>query len=133
MVDGLKRLNRKLSRLPAATRKRLQADINLRAREINVAQRAFVPIDDGILRGSIKNQEIGGDRIGNVITAGGSETTRPVRDGASVTFDYALAQEFGTQEHPPSPFFYGPYRAVRSRIRSSITRGLKRAIRDSVR
>lgn len=54
------------------------------------------------------------------VEAGGDLTTKEVRAGSGVAYDYALAQEFGTQRMPAQPFFYSTYRAEQAGIRERI-------------
>ena len=42
---------------------------------------------------------------------------------------HAKFQEFGTVNHPPTPFFFTSYRKLRRRIRGRITRAINKAIR----
>jgi HK97 gp10 family phage protein len=130
MVQGLSSLRRKLRNLPVETRRRLQADLNVIGRELNVEQRGRAPVEDGDLKSTIRTDELGGDRIGVAIRAGGQATTKPVRNGADVTYDYAMAQEFGTEDMAPNPFFYGPYRLARRKIKRRATAAIKKAARS---
>jgi hypothetical protein len=54
-----------------------------------------------------------------------------VRNGVTAKYDYALAQEFGTKEHPANPFFYPTWRLLRKRARSRINRAMKKAIEET--
>jgi HK97 gp10 family phage protein len=62
------------------------------------------------------------------VEAGGALTTKEVRAGSGVTFDYALAQEFGTERQPAYPFFYATYRVRRDDVRAEIERAVADAI-----
>lgn len=66
------------------------------------------------------------------VTAGGEKTQRAVRKGVGATYDYAMAQEFGTQHHRAQPFFWPTYRLLKSRIRSGIARRMKAGIEKVV-
>jgi len=100
----------------------------MNAAELVADQKSFVPVDDGDLRDSIGRSPLSSGRIGQVVFAGGPTTTRPVRSGVSVTYDYALAQEFGRFGQHPNPFFYPAYRFKKRRFKSRITREVKKAI-----
>jgi HK97 gp10 family phage protein len=60
-----------------------------------------------------------------LVRAGGPKTTRG-------GYDYALANEFGTQKMPAQPFFWPTYRAEKKRIRRDIMRGIKAALGKQV-
>lgn len=63
------------------------------------------------------------------IKAGGRLTTKAVRKGAAATYDYALAQEFGTEKMSANPFFYPVWRLKRRRARGQVTRAIKRVVK----
>lgn len=63
-----------------------------------------------------------------VVRAGGPLTTRPVRNGASATYDYALANEFGTEDQAARPWFYPTYRLLKKQLRTAIAKRAKEAI-----
>ena len=80
-------------------------------------------------------------RCAVLVRAGGALTTRSgagdqgfVREfaravrGKDANYDYALAQEFGTQHIPAQPFFWPTYRARKRRIRRAIKDSAKAAI-----
>lgn len=140
-VQGLRRLNRKLAAMPVEARKAIGEAIDKGANEIIALQKSAAPVDDGALQASIRKRRggrgIAGDLKGEAglsvtITAGGAATTRPVREGASATYDYALAQEFGTQKMPANPFFFPAYRLLKKRVKGRITRATTKAARAAV-
>lgn len=55
-----------------------------------------------------------------LVQAGGELTTKEVRHGSGVEYDYALGFEFGTSHQPARPFFYSTYRGRRDEIQSAI-------------
>ncbi|MEM6617453.1 MAG: hypothetical protein AAF619_13080 [Pseudomonadota bacterium] len=130
MVQGLQSLKRKLRDLPKKTRMVLEADLSVIGREVNVEQRARAPKDEQVLTSTIRTEAIGGDRIGVNIRAGGDATTRPVRNGADASYDYAMAQEHGTEDMAPMPFFYGPIRTKKRQIKRRVTQAVKKAARS---
>lgn len=132
MVKGLSSLKRKFKRMPKTVRKRLQATLEQNADELMTAQRALVPKDEGDLEASIRKENPPG-RVAVDVRAGGPTTTKPVRSGVSATYDYALGQEFGTQDQPANPFFYPPYRLKKGRFKSRLTRATKKAIKEGVK
>lgn len=50
------------------------------------------------------------------------------RGNAGVSYDYALAAEFGTEKQPAQPFFWPTYRARRDEIRQQIEEALAKAL-----
>lgn len=135
-IDGARRLARKLAAMPKQARGEISAAIAKSADEVVALQKAAVPIDDGTLRNSIRwgwggagiARQLKGDAgLAATITAGGAATTRPVRQGADASYDYALAQEFGTRKMAANPFFFPAYRLVRKRVRSRISRATNSA------
>lgn len=69
------------------------------------------------------------DRPGRVrITAGGDLTTKEVRGGSGVAYDYTRAEEFGTVDTDAVPFFYNTYRARKRGIKQRVTAGLRKTI-----
>lgn len=134
-ILNLERLRRRLERIPEAVRKRAKADLMLGGREINMLQRSLAPKDDGVLAGTIRTEPLPDPEIGVEIKAGGPETTKPVRNSAKGTapdYDYALAQEHGTENMPANPFFYPAIRVKKKQVLRNVRRGVKRALRDAV-
>lgn len=111
----LRRILKKLERLGKEPRAKIRKAIDTSAEELVAAQKSVVPVDDGDLRDSIRIED-GNHDLRVVVTAGGEATTRPVRNGVDASYDYAFAQEFGTSDQTPNPFFYGPYRLMKRRI-----------------
>ena len=115
---SLKRWERRLLRLPAAVRKAASDQALKEAVGLATAIQYAAEADEGDLKASVRVETANGARF--LVKAGGEKTTRPVRDGASATYDYALANEFGTEKMPAQPFFYPPYRVRRAKIRKNI-------------
>ncbi|MEO4000315.1 HK97-gp10 family putative phage morphogenesis protein [Mesorhizobium sp. CAU 1732] len=133
-ILNMERLKRKLARIPDAVKRRAQADLLLAGREINMLQRSLAPKDDGVLAGTIRTEALTDGTVGVEIKAGGAATTKAVRNsekGNSPNYDYALAQEFGTKDMSPNPFFYPGYRARRKKALANVRRGWKRAMKDA--
>lgn len=135
-VQGAKALARKLARMPDVARKDISDAIAKGATEIVTFQKAAVPVQSGRLRDSIGWQwggrglfgQLRGDaRLSAVIMAGGATTTKEVRSGSGVDYDYALGQEFGTADTSAQPFFFPGYRLGKRRARSRITRAANKA------
>lgn len=137
-VQGARRLARKIAAMPAAARVEISAALEASANELVALQRAAAPRDEGDLVASVDWNwggrgiagELRGDaRLSAVITAGGPLTTKPVRNGVDVEYDYALGQEFGTQDMPANPFFFPAYRLIKRRVRARISRAIRKAAR----
>ncbi|KAB2706479.1 hypothetical protein F9L03_02075 [Brucella lupini] len=122
---------RRMLRLPEKVRKDTNRAIEQNADEWVRVSRSMAPVDpkDGIhLKPSIRHYET--ETGGQVVRAGGEATTRPVKDGQSATYDYALAQEFGTQEMAANPFFWPAYRLFKKKFASRRSRAMNKAIKD---
>lgn len=66
------------------------------------------------------------------VKAGGELTTKEVRKGSGVRYDYANANEFGTREMNAQPFFWPTYRLMKRRVRSAINRKMRKGIEKVV-
>lgn len=127
-ITGLRNIERRLARIPKAARAAVKPALDKSADELVAAQRSLAPLDDGTLKASIKWHESG--ELTRTVRAGGPTTTRPVRSGTSATYDYALAQEFGTTKMSANPFFWPGYRLLRKRIRNRIKRAISKAVKE---
>lgn len=134
-ILNLERLRRRLERIPDAIRKRAKADLMQGGREINMLQRSLAPKDDGVLVSTIRTEQLPDPEIGVVIRAGGPATTKPVRKsekGNAPQYDYALGQEFGTENMEATPFFYPALNVKKKQVKRNVRRGVKRALKDAV-
>lgn len=130
--NGLRDLQKRLERIPAAIKRAAQSALDQGAEEIVQTQKRLAPHDDGTLQDSIKWTQDG--ELGRRITAGGPTTTRKVRSsekGNAPDYDYALAVEFGTQNMSPQPFFWPGYRVAKKRAVSRVKRAVSKAIKDT--
>ena len=125
-------LRRKFERMPRAVKKRAQADIMLAGREINVLQRALAPVDSRALEASIRTEPYNEPYVGAFVRAGGPTTTKAARAGQG-SYDYALAQELGTIDVDPTPFFYTAVRAKRPATKRRIRAGIRKGIKEAAR
>ena len=81
------------------------------------------PIRDAARRGKSGNlaasvhKEAGKDNLSWVVAAGGTLTTKEIRKGSYVDYDYALGEEFGNSHAPGRPFFWPTIRARLGRLR----------------
>src|SRR5690606_25076602 len=105
--------------------------------------KSLVPVDSGALRDSIGwtwgDAPKGSITLGRVkATKEGDEVitiyagTRNKNLGDKDAF-YVRFVEFGTQNMAPHPFFYPSYRALRRRVKSRVTREMKKAIREGAK
>ncbi|SMQ65874.1 phage protein, HK97 gp10 family [Devosia lucknowensis] len=129
-IQGLDRLKKKLRRMPEQAKVEIKKALNLSADEMVDMAKGLAPFEDGALKNSIQ-KEGGRHELAIDVVAGGTATTREVRDGAGVEYDYALAQEFGTSNMKPTPFFFPAYRVVRKRIKSRVSRATTKAAKTA--
>lgn len=129
--QSLQRLLRRLAKIPLAVRQAASDQALIEAHGLAKAQQYAAPQDDGALKESVRVES---GRRGSLwlVRAGGEKTTRPVREGASATYDYALGQEFGNANNPAQPFFYPPYRHRRAKIRKAIGATALKAAQDTL-
>jgi HK97 gp10 family phage protein len=65
-----------------------------------------------------------------IVQAGGAATTKEIRDGSGVPYDYAEAFEFGTSRQEARPFFWPTYRAMKPGIEKNLQDALNEALND---
>jgi HK97 gp10 family phage protein len=129
-VLGIVALRKKLAAIPALARSELQAEMNIAAAEIVALQKALAAsnVDSGSLQMSIRMEPFSRGGVGVLIKAGGPLTTRPVRAGQSVMYDYAMANELGTQEMLAQPFFYPAARRKKRAVNRRSAKALRKAV-----
>lgn len=64
-----------------------------------------------------------------IVAAGGDLTTKEVREGSGIAYDYAEAFEYGTQHQAARPFFWPTYREHRADIEEAIAGAVEEALR----
>jgi len=127
-VQNLDKLRAKLRRMPDEVKREIRGALEKNANELVQMQKRLVPVDDGDLRDSIQWEWGSGDesRIG---VKGQEGLAITVSAGDEAAF-YAKWVEFGTSDGKPSQgFFYSPYRALRKRMKSRLSRAQNKAIR----
>lgn len=139
-VLNVKKIVRTLKQMPIEARKEISPAIDKGADELVLVQRTAAPKDTFRLVRSIRKEK-GGTRIGSqlrgdaglavAIVAGGPLTTKEVRDGAGVSYDYALAAEFGTTDVDAQPYFFSSYRLLKRRIKSRVTRATTKSAKKA--
>ena len=125
---GISRLRRRLNAIPEVVKQAVQPALQKSADEIVTAMQHLVPEDQGTLKASIRS-EPGEHELQLQITAGGAATTRPVRQGTTAEYDYALGVEFGTSKAPAKPFFFPAYRLNRKKVERRIKRAIGQAVK----
>ncbi len=65
-----------------------------------------------------------------IVQAGGELTTREVRQGSGVDYDYALAFEYGTSRQHARPFFWPTYRERKDDMQQAINDAIQKAINE---
>jgi len=143
-LQGRQRLLAKMAALPTEVRSAIKQALAEGADEITDMQKRLAPVKTGDLRNSIV-QTWGGARVrysSLSATAGAGDPDLTVRISAGNSkVRYAHLIEFGTaphinggkfagSQHPGTkaqPFFYPPYRALRKRVKSRITRATTKA------
>jgi len=145
-IEGLKRLQAKLDRLPIKVKERIREAMEAGANEIVEMAKSLVADDTGALRDSIGwtygRAPKGAMTLGKVESLGG-DMTITIYAGNSEAF-YARWIEFGTSSHtaggkfagakipaqPARPFFYVSFRANRRRVKSRISRAITKAAKE---
>lgn len=127
-VTGRQRLRKVLNKLPKTAKAELQQAMNEGGEKIVARQKSLVSVKSGTLRDSIHYVPFSKGGIGVVIRAGGAATTKPVRQGQSATYDYAMAQELGTQEMLAQPFFYTGYRYSKTAVKRRASKAVRKAV-----
>lgn len=133
MADDNKELQAYLESLPDKLTDHLADVIRDQAEELSAAQRSALksletsPAETGDLEKSCV--AVPGDSpLEYIVQAGGDLTTREIREGSGVDYDYALGFEYGTSRQPARPFFWPEYRKRRDDIQSAIDEAAKKVL-----
>ena len=141
MVTGMAGLRARFGRAAQLVQDELVAQLEREAEKVVRDMKALVPVDTGALRnsinwtwgdapaGSVTIGKVRGssyERIAITIYAG----TRDKSLGSADAF-YARFQEFGTRKMAANPFFYPAWRANRARVKTNITRAIRRAMKKA--
>jgi len=117
-----------MAKLPPAAAEEMRAAVYTQAHILSKAQASAVHERHGNLRASHR-VEAGNHPLQAKVKAGGLLTTRTTH---GVAYDYANANEFGTEKMPAQPSFWPTYRLLKRRIRAAIQRnaikGLKKVV-----
>lgn len=127
MVQGVAELNRKLAAIPAKVEAKTRLAMEKGAEELVAMMKRLVPVDQGDLRDSIQ-WKWGEAPKGAFKIADSTPDSRGLKISVFATDFKARWIEFGTLKMRAQPFFFPSYRALRKRIKSRITREMKKAI-----
>lgn len=117
-----------MDRIPVEVGLALQEAVATEANEMVAAMKAAAPVKTGNLRESIRANLSSKSPLRVIIRAGGPLTTKEVRAGSGVAYDYALGTEWGTQKESPHPFFYSTARAKKPAAQRRISQKAKSAL-----
>lgn len=142
MIEGSEALKRKLAAIPTRLTDAVRVELERQAEDLVGLMRRLAPADTGALRASIGwtwgDAPAGSMVIGTVQAPGGGREFASMRitifaGGKTAAQDafYARFQEFGTKNMPANPFFFPAYRSRKRQIRSSLTRAMRKALKDA--
>jgi HK97 gp10 family phage protein len=64
-----------------------------------------------------------------IVQAGGPLTTKDIREGSGVPYDYAVGFEFGTSHQPARPFFYSTYNAMKDDMQDALNEAVSEILK----
>lgn len=103
-------------------------ELNAQADNLVRLMVSAAPHDEGNLEHSVRKvPDQSKDTVVRVV-AGGRLTTRS--NVSSKPFDYARADEFGTQKMAARPFFFPTYRLTKKKMISAMKRKITKSIKD---
>jgi HK97 gp10 family phage protein len=135
MAEDNQDLESYLDSLPEKIRAPLVWVIRNEAEELSQAQQDALkaleqsPDETGDLEASCVVVD-GASDLEVFVQAGGDATTKDVREGSGVNYDYALGFEFGTSHQPARPFFYSTYHERRDQMHDAITDALTEVLKQ---
>jgi HK97 gp10 family phage protein len=118
-----------LDGLSFKAKRKLATTIRDEADKLASAIKQAAPVKTGALRDSVQVRRRKND-LDIEVTAGGDATTREVRTGSGVSYDYARAVEFGRADAPAEPFFFSTYREMAPEIRQNIESAIEEALKS---
>lgn len=133
MVNGIPEVQAMFRRKAAKVAAAAKAQARVSGEQVASAMRYLAPRDHGEIIRSIRVEDASsvttsrGERgfLGVVVKAG-DETTIVTNESGS-RFQNAKLQEHGTKNMPANPYFNPAWRANRTRVRSAITRAVRKA------
>lgn len=130
-VEGLDKLLSRLGTMPEAVKTEISGALAKNGDRLVALAKSIAPRGaTGKLVESIR-AEADPNGLGISVRAGGPTTTKEVRDGSGVPYDYAMGQEHGTEHSPRHPFLYPSARALKRVMRANLTRAVKRGVAKS--
>nr|WP_010400149.1 HK97-gp10 family putative phage morphogenesis protein [Paracoccus sp. TRP] len=133
MVNGIPEVQAMFRRKAAKVAAAAKAQARVGGEQVASAMRYLAPREQGELIRSIRVEDAAsistskGERgfIGVVVKAG--DETTIVTNESGGRFQNAKLQEHGTKNMPANPYFNPAWRANRSRVRSAISRAVRKA------
>lgn len=133
MVNGIPEVQAMFRRKAAKVAAAAKAQARVGGEQVASAMRYLAPREDGALIRSIRVEDASSvttsrgerDFLGVMVKAG-DETTIVTNESGS-RFQNAKLQEHGTKNMPARPYFNPAWRANRTRVRSAITRAVRKA------
>lgn len=123
-----------LNELPAKLHEHVSDAVLKQAFRLSDAQReALQALEDSPATGDLEASctvAPGANDLEFIVSAGGDMTTKEIRDGSGVPYDYAEAFEFGTSHQEARPFFYPTYNAMKDDIRQEIADAVSEALKS---
>lgn len=130
-VEGLDKLLARLGGMPEAVKTEIGGALVKNGDRLVSLSKSLAPRGKtGNLVESIR-AEADADGLGLSVKAGGLKTTKQVREGSGVPYDYAMGQEHGNEHTPKHPYLYPAARALKRVMRSNLTRAIRRGIAKS--
>jgi HK97 gp10 family phage protein len=133
MSDDNQDLQRYLESLPDKLTAELADVIREQAELLSAAQKqALQSLEKTDPTGALEASCVvvpGASDLEVLVQAGGELTTKEVREGSGVEYDYALGFEFGTSRQPARPFFYNTYHARKDDIQDAIDQAASEVIK----
>lgn len=131
MADDLEKF---LGSLPDKLVDQLSDVVREEAERLSTAQRARLkqletsPDETGHLEESCT--VIPGDNpLEWIVVAGGELTSKEIREGSGIEYDYALAFEHGTSKQPARSFFYSTYNEMKDEIAENIENAISEVLK----
>lgn len=122
-----------LNGLPDRIRAELSGTIREQAEILSNAQRAALESQEQSQpTGDLAESCVavpGDSDLEYIVQAGGELTTKEVREGSGVEYDYAEAFEYGTSRQHAKPFFWPTYREKKDGIVEAINDAVDRALK----
>lgn len=136
MVNGIPEVQAMFRRKAAKVAAAAKAQAQTSGEQVASAMRYLAPREQGELIRSIRVEDAasietskGARGFIGVVVKAGDETTI-VTNHTGARFQNAKLQENGTKNMPASPYFNPAWRANRTRVRSAISRAIRKAWTD---